>query len=77
MKSRLIQILVAVFFFMTVIPLTITAIYGFSKAGINDPITQILVQTWMYLIIPITIYIAVFTKFDNPFRRKKNADANN
>lgn len=69
------QILPAIFFFITVIPMTFMAIHGFSSWSetVSEDVNsfmQILVQIWVVSIIPITFYIMLFSKFHNPFKEK-------
>ena len=69
------QGLVAMFFFATVMPMSIMAIHGFSNYEFDkeiDETLQMLVQIWVYLLIPITFYIAFFTKWNNPFKEIKD-----
>jgi len=64
------QVLIAVGFFVTIMPLTLVAVVGFDVLEMNDPLTQTLITIWTMAIIPITIYITIFTKFNNPFKRE-------
>ncbi len=66
------QILPAFFFFITVMPMTAMALFGFSsfEATQENKTIQTLVEIWIVLIIPITLYIMFFSKFHNPFKEK-------
>ncbi len=66
------QGLVAMFFFVTVMPMTAMAIYGMSKLEATNEIEMIFTNIWILLLIPITFYIAFFTKYNNPFKEIKN-----
>ncbi len=65
------QSLIAIFFFATVLPMTSVALWGFQNITdieSMDIVLQWLVQIWIILLIPITFYIAFFTKYNNPFK---------
>ena len=66
------QGLVAIFFICTVLPMTAVALWGFqfiTDIETVDLTLQWLVQIWVIALIPITFYIAFFTKFNNPFKK--------
>jgi len=65
------QIVIAIFFFFTIIPLMIGATIGFgnSELGELDLSLRLFLGVYMFLSIPISIYIAIFTKFNNPFKK--------
>ena len=66
------QILTSIFFFLTVMPMTVMAIHGFSSWSetTDNKFVQNLVSIWILLIIPITLYFCIFTKFHNPFKKE-------
>jgi ACR3 family arsenite efflux pump ArsB len=70
------QMIMAGFFLLTVAPMTAMALHGFSSWSETidndlDSLTQILVQIWVLMILPVSFYIAIFTKFNNPFKEVK------
>ena len=68
------RLITSISFFMTIIPLIGVAIYGFGMMEnefSENPLTYLYVRIWTFAIIPVTIYIGVFTKFDNPFKKKE------
>ena len=67
-----IQILVAAFLFSTLFVFMAVTIQGFGNMVEEHPLdlyAQIMIQFWIYAAIPFCVYIAVFTKFNNPFRK--------
>ena len=66
------QGLVAMFFFATVMPMTAMAIYGMSKWESTNEIEMIFINIWILLVIPITFFIMLFTKWNNPFKEIKD-----
>ena len=64
-------------FFVTITPLIAVAIFGFGTMEnefSENPLTFLFVELWTLAVIPVTIYIGIFTKFDNPFKKKQKEE---
>ena len=67
------HILLGAFMFSTLFVYMGLVVVTFGNLDDNpfDPLAQIGITIWMYLTIPMCFYIALFTRFNNPFRRNK------
>ena len=67
------QIIVGVFLFVTLVIFISVTIIGFGNMMEQHPLdtyARITILFWIYASIPFCIYIAMFTRFNNPFRVK-------
>ena len=74
--SFYLRLVTAFAFFVTIVPLIAMAIYGLGMMEnefSEDPLTFLFIELWTYAIIPVTLYIGIFTKFDNPFKKKQES----
>ena len=74
--SFYLRLVTSVLFFITIVPLIAVAVFGLGMMQnefSEDPLTFLFIELWTYAIIPMTLYIGIFTKFDNPFKKKQES----
>ena len=68
-KMNSFQIIIAVLFLTSSWIVTVVAIVGFSILNLPIPYLKIIVQIWIVMQMPLAVYVGIFTKFNNPFKK--------